>query len=289
MAGPCSQRVAMDDRTSHLFAKRGMFVIGGPCVIESAEHAVQIGRAVAEAAGTAGVAAVFKASFDKANRTSRSSYRGLGLQRGLEVLRDVRRETGLPVLTDIHEPGQAAEVADVCDILQIPAFLCRQTDLLVAAGRAGRVVNIKKGQFMAPEDMQYAADKVASHGNRRILLTERGTSFGYRDLVVDFRSSAKMSALGYPVVLDVTHSLQQPGAAGGASGGQPEFIELLARAGAAAGFDALFLEVHEDPGRALSDGATALRLDLLPELLVRAAKIWRLVSSFDSRRGSAEL
>ena len=278
----------MDDRTTHLFAKRRLFVIGGPCVIESAEHALQIGHALAEAANSAGLDAVFKASFDKANRTSQSSYRGLGLQQGLEALRDVRKETGLPVLTDIHEPAQAAAVAEVCDILQIPAFLCRQTDLLVAAGRTGRVVNIKKGQFMAPEDMQYAADKVASCGNRRILLTERGTSFGYRDLVVDFRASAKMSALGYPVVLDVTHSLQQPGAAGGTSGGQPQFIELLARAGAAAGFDGLFLEVHEDPGRALSDGATALQLDLLPELLARVAKIWRLVSSFDSRRGSAE-
>jgi len=158
---------------------------------------------------------------------------------------------------------------------------------VAAAGLTGRGVNIKEGQFMAPEDMRYAADKVAACGNRRILLTARGTSFGYRDLVVDFRASAKMGALGYPVVLDVTHSLQQPGAAGGASGGQPQFIELLARAGAAAGFDGLFLEVHEEPGRALSDGATALRLDLLPELLVRVAEIWRLVSGFDSRRGSA--
>ena len=279
----------MDDRTTHLFDKRGLFVIGGPCVIESAGHALHIGHALAEAAKSAGVGAVFKASFDKANRTSQSSYRGLGLQQGLEALRDVRKETGLPVLTDIHEPAQAPAVAEACDILQIPAFLCRKTDLLVAAGRTGRVVNIKKGQFMAPEDMQYAADKVASCGNRRILLTERGTSFGYRDLVVDFRASAKMGALGHPVVLDVTHSLQQPGAAGGASGGQPQFIELLARAGAAAGFDGLFLEVHKEPGRALSDGATALRLDLLPGLLARVAQIWRLVSGFDSPRGSAEI
>lgn len=278
----------MDDRTTRLFAKGGLFVISGPCVIESAEHALQIAHAVAEAARSAGVAAVFKASFDKANRTSGSSYRGLGIERGLEVLGKVRRETGLPVLTDIHEPGQAEPVAAVCDILQIPAFLCRQTDLLLAAGRTGRVVNIKKGQFLAPEDMQYAAEKVASAGNRQIFLTERGTSFGYRDLVVDFRALAKMGALGYPVVLDVTHSLQQPGAAGGASGGQPQFIELLAKAGTAAGCDGLFFEVHEEPGRALSDGANALRLDLLPEMLLRLAEISRLVASFDSPSTSAE-
>lgn len=279
----------MDERTTQLFAKGELFVISGPCVIESAEHALQIAHAVAEAGRSAGVAAVFKASFDKANRTSGSSFRGLGMEQGLEVLGRVRRETGLAVLTDIHEPGQAEPVAAVCDILQIPAFLCRQTDLLLAAGRTGRVVNIKKGQFLAPEDMQYAAEKVASSGNRRIILTERGTSFGYRDLVVDFRALAKMGALGHPVVLDVTHSLQQPGAAGGASGGQPQFIELLAKAGTAAGCDGLFLEVHEQPSRALSDGANALRLDMLPELLARLAEISRLVASFDSPGDSAEI
>jgi 2-dehydro-3-deoxyphosphooctonate aldolase (KDO 8-P synthase) len=279
----------MDDRTTHLFAKGELFVISGPCVIESASHALQIAHAVSEAGRSAGVAAVFKASFDKANRTSGSSYRGLGMDQGLDVLEKVRRETGLPVLTDIHEPGQAEPVAAVCDILQIPAFLCRQTDLLLAAGRTGRVVNIKKGQFLAPEDMQYAAEKVASSGNRRIILTERGTSFGYRDLVVDFRALAKMGALGHPVVLDVTHSLQQPGAAGGASGGQPQFIELLAKAGTAAGCNGLFFEVHEQPSRALSDGANALRLDLLPELLVRLAEISRLVASFDSPSASTEI
>ena len=278
----------MDDRTTQLFAREALFVISGPCVIESAEHALQIGHAVAAAACSAGLPAVFKASFDKANRTSGSSYRGLGMQRGLEILGEVRRETGLAVLTDVHEPGQAEQVAGVCDILQIPAFLCRQTDLLLAAGRTGRVVNIKKGQFLAPDDMRYAADKVASAGNRQILLTERGTSFGYRDLVVDFRALAKMRALGYPVVLDVTHSLQQPGAAGGTSGGQPQFIELLARAGVAAGIDGLFFEVHDEPGRALSDGANALRLNLLPELLARVAEISRLVASFESGRLSAE-
>ena len=275
----------MDDRTASLFAKRGLFVISGPCVIESAEHALKIGRAVAAAARSAGLPAAFKASFDKANRTSGSSYRGLGMQQGLDALRDVRDKTGLPVLTDIHEPCQAGPAAEVCDILQIPAFLCRQTDLLTAAGRTGRAVNIKKGQFLAPEDMRHAAAKVAAAGGGRVLLTERGTSFGYHDLVVDFRALGKMRALGCPVVLDVTHSLQQPGAAGGSSGGQPQFIELLAKAGAAAGCDGLFFEVHEEPGRALSDGANALHLDLLPDLLAKVAQISHLVAGFDSPGG----
>ncbi len=225
----------------------------------------------------------FKASFDKANRTSMDSYRGPGLERGLEILGEVRRVTGLPVLTDIHHASQAEPVAAVCDILQIPAFLCRQTDLLAAAGSTGRVVNIKKGQFLAPDDMRHAADKVVSTGNDRILITERGTSFGYHNLVVDFRGLASMRKLGYPVVLDVTHSLQLPGAAGGASGGEPEYISTLARAGAASGVDGLFLEVHDHPLKALSDGATALQLDRLDPLLVEVASIHRLVASFDDR------
>ena len=237
-------------------------------MIESEDHAVSIARAVAEAARQAGIAAVFKASFDKANRTSVNSYRGPGLDEGLRILGTVKRESGLPVLTDVHEPRQIGAAAEVCDVLQIPAFLCRQTDLLVEAGRSGRAVNIKKGQFLAPSDMRYAAEKVASTGNENILLTERGTSFGYQDLVVDFRGLAMMREMGYPVVLDVTHSLQLPGAGkGGSSGGQPAYIEPLARAAVAAGIDAVFFEVHEDPSRALSDGANALRLDLLPGLL----------------------
>ena len=237
---------------------------------------------MAAAAQRAELSVVFKASFDKANRTSVVSYRGPGMECGLETLGAVRRETGLPVLTDIHQPDQAEVVAEVCDVLQIPAFLCRQTDLLVAAGRTGRVVNIKKGQFLAPDDMRHAADKVASSGNDKILLTERGTSFGYRNLVVDFRGVARMRELGYPVVLDVTHSLQLPGAAGGSSGGLPEYIAPLARAGAACGVDGLFFEVHEEPSRALSDGANALRLDLLPDLLTQVATIRRLVGSWDT-------
>ena len=250
-----------------------LVLIAGPCVIESSEHALAVARAVREAAGAAGMPAIFKASFDKANRTSGGSYRGPGLAEGLAILSEVKKATGLPVLTDIHEPGQAAAVAEVCDVLQIPAFLCRQTDLLTEAGRTGRVVNIKKGQFLAPWDMRFAADKVASTGNDRILLTERGVSFGYQNLVVDFRSLPIMRGLGYPVVLDVTHSLQLPGAAKGASGGQPEFIEPLAKAGVAAGADAIFFEVHDAPERALSDGANALKLDLFPGLLLKLARI----------------
>jgi 2-dehydro-3-deoxyphosphooctonate aldolase (KDO 8-P synthase) len=255
-------------------------LIAGPCVIESPEHALTMARAVQRAAGEAGLPAIFKASFDKANRTSVNSYRGPGLAEGLAVLKDVARETGLPVLTDIHEVGQVEAAAEVCDVLQIPAFLCRQTDLLVEAGRSGRVVNVKKGQFLAPWDMRFVAEKIASAGNNRILLTERGTSFGYQNLVVDFRSLPLMRELGYPVVLDVTHALQLPGAQGGASGGQPEFIETLARAGVAAGADALFFEVHDNPENAKSDGANALRLELLAGTLKRLSELSRLVRSW---------
>ena len=263
----------------------GLFVIAGPCVIESAGHALKVGRAVAAAAAAAGLPAVFKASFDKANRTRADAFRGPGIEEGLRILAEVKGETGLPVLTDVHETHQVEAVAEVCDIVQIPAFLCRQTDLLAAAGASGRIVNIKKGQFLAPEDMRYAADKAASTGNRKIVLTERGSSFGYRDLVVDFRGLATMRGLGFPTVLDVTHSLQLPGARGGASGGRPEFIEPLARAGAAAGADGLFFEVHDAPERAKSDGANALRLELLPALLQRLAALRRLTAGWDAAAG----
>ena len=248
---------------------RGLFAICGPCVIESEDHALRTALAVREASEAAGAPVLFKASYDKANRTSVGSYRGPGLEAGLEILARVRREADLPILTDVHEAAQVGAASQVCDVLQIPAFLCRQTDLLLAAGRSGCAVNVKKGQFLAPGDMRYPAEKIASTGNERILLTERGTSFGYHNLVVDFRGLKIMSALGYPVVLDVTHSLQLPSAAGGASGGQPEFIETLARAGVAAGVDGVFFEVHEEPSQALSDGANALRLDALPPLLQR--------------------
>ena len=275
----------MDDRVTDLFSGAVPFAICGPCVIESRVHALRTARAVLRAGQAAGLPIVFKASFDKANRTSLTSYRGPGSTAGLEVLADVRRETGLPVLTDIHQPDQAELAAQACDILQIPAFLCRQTDLLLAAGKTGRAVNVKKGQFLAPGDMRHVVDKVASTGNERILITERGTSFGYRNLVVDIRGVAEMLEFGRPVVLDVTHSLQLPGAAGGASGGQPEYIEPLARAGASVGVSGVFFEVHEDPSKALSDGANALRLDLLAETLARFAAIRRLVDSWQPSAG----
>ena len=283
--GAGHQDMPMDDRVEGLFSSAAPFAICGPCVIESHDHLLRTARAVALAGQAAGLAVVFKASFDKANRTSLTSYRGPGATAGLEVLADVRCETGLPVLTDIHQPDQAELAAQACDILQIPAFLCRQTDLLVAAGDTGRVVNIKKGQFLAPGDMRHAVDKVASTGNERILITERGSSFGYRNLVVDFRGVAEMLKLGRPVVLDVTHSLQLPGAAGGSSGGQPEYIEPLARAGASIGVSGVFLEVHEEPSKALSDGANALRLDLLPKMLARFVEIRRLVDSWQPATG----
>ena len=247
-------------------------LIAGPCVIESEQHVAYLSSAIAEIAARLGMPYVFKASFDKANRSSVTSYRGPGLTEGLRILQTVRAR-GIPVLTDIHEPGQAKPVAAGADILQIPAFLCRQTDILLAAGETGRTVNVKKGQFVAPQDIQLAADKVASTGNKNVILTERGSSFGYNNLVVDMRGLAIMRGFGYPVVFDATHSVQLPGAAGTGSGGQPEFIEPLASAAVAVGVDAVFLEVHEDPSRALSDGTNALRLDKLEPLLKKLLRI----------------
>jgi 2-dehydro-3-deoxyphosphooctonate aldolase (KDO 8-P synthase) len=244
-------------------AGKPLGLIAGPCVIESEEHVHLLAREIRAIAGDF----IFKASFDKANRSSVNSYRGPGLKEGLRILAGLRRE-GYQVLTDIHEPGQAEPAAEAVDVLQIPAFLCRQTDLLVAAGQTGKVVNIKKGQFVAPADLQHAAEKVASTGNTKIVLTERGSSFGYNNLVVDMRGLVIMRKLGWPVVFDATHSVQLPGAAGKSSGGQPEFIEPLARAAVATGaVDGIFVEVHEEPSRALSDGANALRLDKLAALL----------------------
>ena len=247
--------------------------LAGPCVIESEAHAVRMAQALASLCRQRGVPYVFKASFDKANRSSVTSFRGPGLQEGLRILEAVKRAAGVPVLSDIHEPAQAEAAARVIDILQIPAFLCRQTDLLVAAGRTGKTVNIKKGQFLAPWDIRHAADKVASTGNDRILLTERGSSFGYRNLVVDFRSLAIMRGLGWPVVMDATHAVQLPGGEGDRSGGEAEFIPFLARAAAATGIDALFCEVHDDPASAKSDGPNALRLDLAGRLLDQVRRI----------------
>jgi 2-dehydro-3-deoxyphosphooctonate aldolase (KDO 8-P synthase) len=254
-----------------------LFLIAGPCVIESEAHALMMAEHLAEMAAHANVPLVFKASYDKANRSSEQSYRGPGLAEGLRILQKIKERFGLPILTDIHDASQAIPVADVADVLQIPAFLSRQTDLLVAAGKTGRVVNLKKGQFLSPWEMANAVEKVAMTGNDKIFLTERGASFGYQNLVVDMRSFPIMRKTACPVVFDVTHSVQLPGAAGKSSGGQPEFIEPLARAGVAVGVDGVFLEVHDNPAKALSDGTNALPLAELPALLGKLKQIAALV------------
>jgi 2-dehydro-3-deoxyphosphooctonate aldolase (KDO 8-P synthase) len=245
----------------------------GPCVIESASHALETAAAIREIASRCGVSVIFKASYDKANRTSLSSFRGPGLDEGLRILADVRSRTGLPLLTDIHEPAHAARAAEVVDVLQIPAFLSRQTDVLVAAARTGRVVNVKKGQFLAPKDMKHVIAKITGAGNESVLVTERGVSFGYNDLVVDMRALPMLRELGYPVVFDVTHSLQLPGAGDGVTAGLAQYIEPLASAGVAAGVDAVFMEVHADPSKAKSDAANALRLDLVEPLIMKLKRI----------------
>jgi 2-dehydro-3-deoxyphosphooctonate aldolase (KDO 8-P synthase) len=252
---------------------RPLAFILGPCVIEGSAHALDLAVEIGRIAAACAVAVVFKASFDKANRTSLSSFRGPGLESGLRTLADIKSRTGLPILTDIHDVAQAAPAAEVADIIQIPAFLSRQTDILVAAARTGRVVNVKKGQFLAPRDMRHVVAKIAAAGNDDILVTERGVSFGYNNLVVDVRAFPMLRELGYPVVFDVTHSLQLPGAGDGVTAGQAEYIEPLASAGVAAGVDAIFMEVHEEPSRARSDAANALRLDRLEPLIRRLTRI----------------
>jgi 2-dehydro-3-deoxyphosphooctonate aldolase (KDO 8-P synthase) len=259
-----------------------LFLIAGPCVIESEAHAMMMAEKLGAIAGDLGVPYIFKASYDKANRSSVSSYRGPGLKDGLKILLKIKKRTGLPVLTDVHNASQVSAAADVCDILQIPAFLSRQTDLLVAAGKSGRVVNIKKGQFLSPQEMGNAAEKVASTGNEKIILTERGNSFGYQNLVVDMRSFPIMRKFGYPVAFDVTHSVQLPGGEGKSSGGQPEFIEPLARAGVAAGVDGIFLEVHDNPSKALSDGSNALPLAQFRPLLEKIVSLAAVVRKWDA-------
>jgi 2-dehydro-3-deoxyphosphooctonate aldolase (KDO 8-P synthase) len=260
----------------------GAFTVGGgqplafilgPCVIESDAHALKLALAIKDMAGRCSAPVVYKASFDKANRTSGASFRGPGLDTGLRVLADIKARTGMPVLTDIHEPAQAAPAAAVADVIQIPAFLSRQTDLIAAAARTGAAINIKKGQFLAPQDVRHVIEKVTSTGNTRVLVTERGVSFGYNNLVVDMRSFPMLRELGYPVVFDVTHSLQLPGAGDGVSSGLAEYIEPLACAGVGAGVDAIFMEVHEEPARAKSDAANALRLDYLEPLVRKLQRI----------------
>jgi len=252
-------------------------VIAGPCVIESRESALRHAAALKERADRVGVPYIFKASYDKANRSSVDSFRGLGLDKGLAILAEVKAKIGVPVLTDVHETAQVAAVKDVADILQIPAFLCRQTDFVAAVARSGRVVNVKKGQFLAPWDMRNVIDKILSTGNQQIIVTERGASFGYNNLVSDMRSLVVMREMGYPVVFDATHSLQLPGGLGNASGGERKYIPALARAGVATGIDALFMEVHENPDQALSDGPNSLALENFEALLRKVKEIDALV------------
>ena len=260
-----------------LGAGNSLFLIAGPCVIESERHARTIAESAARIAADAGVPYIFKASYDKANRSSVNSFRGPGLTEGLRILGRIKADLNLPILSDIHEPSHAAPAAEVADVLQIPAFLARQTDLLVAAGKTGRVINIKKPQFVSPADMKNVVEKIESTGNKQIMLTERGSSFGYQNLVVDFRGIPQMKKFGYPVVFDATHSVQLPGGQGHASSGQPEFIEPLARAAVAAGTDGIFIETHDNPAKALSDGANALPLNQLAELLSRLKQLSALV------------
>ncbi|HLX60019.1 MAG TPA: 3-deoxy-8-phosphooctulonate synthase [Planctomycetota bacterium] len=241
-------------------------LIAGPCAIEAEEACLDQARLVKDAATLAGIGVIFKASFDKANRTSGSSYRGPGMKEGLQILARIKREFHLPILTDVHEPAQCDIVAEVADVLQIPALLCRQTDLIQAAGKTGKAVNVKKGQFMAPGDMRNVVEKIRATDNEDILLTERGTSFGYHYLISDMRALPSMRMLGYPVVFDATHSVQTPGAMGNKSGGERQFVAPLARAAVAAGIDCIFIEVHPDPEKALSDGPTMLRVEDLPAL-----------------------
>jgi 2-dehydro-3-deoxyphosphooctonate aldolase (KDO 8-P synthase) len=264
---------------------RPLVLIAGPCVIESESHASELAGRLAEIARRARVPLVFKASYDKANRTSGRSFRGPGLDEGLRVLAGIKARHAVPILTDIHEPAQAQPAADVADILQIPAFLSRQTDLLVAAAKTGRIVNIKKAQFQAPDDMKHAIAKVVEAGNPHVLITERGTTFGYHNLVVDMRALPMLRGLGVPVVFDVTHSLQLPGGGDGVTAGLAEFIEPLASAGVAAGVDAVFLEVHEEPARAKSDAQNALRLDQLEALLHRLTAIDAIVKQAAKNAG----
>ncbi len=258
---------------------RALTLICGPCQLESQDHAQMIAGRIQEICKAAGAQLIFKASYDKANRTSLTGKRGVGMAAGLAILQSIRKVFAVPVLTDVHEPGHCAEVAAVVDVLQIPAFLCRQTDLLLAAGATGAAINIKKGQFLAPWDMANVADKVASTGNFRILLTERGTTFGYNTLVADMRALPTMMQTGYPVIMDATHSVQQPGGLGGASGGQRQFAPVMARAALSLGIAGVFIETHENPDKAPSDGPNMIPLDQMPRLIDTLMAIDRLAKA----------
>ena len=252
---------------------RGLFLIAGPCVIESRDHVFFMASELKKITAAHNIPFVFKASYDKANRTSIKSFRGVGIKEGLKILADVREQLRIPVLSDVHDPSHCKPAGEVLDVLQIPAFLSRQTDLILAAAETGKIVNVKKGQFLAPWEMKNVVEKMREAGNERLLLTERGATFGYNNLVVDFRSFPIMQSFGCPVVFDVTHSLQLPGGQGQSSGGQPQYIPHFARAGVAAGVDGLFMEVHDNPAKALSDGPNALNLSLLPDLLEQLVEI----------------
>jgi 2-dehydro-3-deoxyphosphooctonate aldolase (KDO 8-P synthase) len=265
-----------------LGGKNPLVLIAGPCVVESRELILKTARAIDLLSRKYKIPCIFKSSYKKANRSSKVAFSTIGVEKALKILAEVRTEFGMPVLTDIHTAEEAELAAEFADVIQIPAFLCRQTDLLIAAGDTGKTVNIKKGQFLAPEDMKHAADKVASTGNRKIILTERGTTFGYHNLVVDIKSFPIMRSLGYPVVLDATHSVQLPGGEKDRSGGQPEFIFPIARAGVAAGCDAVFIETHPNPEKALSDAASQLKLSLLESLIIQLQAIDNIVRPLDS-------
>jgi 2-dehydro-3-deoxyphosphooctonate aldolase (KDO 8-P synthase) len=256
-----------------------LLVIAGPCQLESSAHALMIASAMAAACAAVGAGFIFKGSFDKANRTSLSGVRGLGIAAGLQVMADVKSKIGCPVLTDVHLPDQCARVAEVVDVLQIPAFLCRQTDLLLAAGETGAAINVKKGQFLSPWEMPNVLEKVASTGNKRVMACERGTSFGYNTLVADMRALPQMAATGHPVIMDATHSVQQPGGKGGSSGGQREFAPLMARCAVSTGIAGVFIETHEEPDRAPSDGPNMIPLDQMPKLLESLMAFDRLAKS----------
>jgi 2-dehydro-3-deoxyphosphooctonate aldolase (KDO 8-P synthase) len=256
--------------------KDGLFFILGPCVIEGESFTLEVAHQIKEITDELQVPFIFKASFDKANRTSIDSFRGPGLKEGLRILRRVKEELRVPVLSDIHEPWQAEHAAEVLSVIQVPAFLCRQTDMLVAAGKTGLPVNVKKGQFVAPEDMSLVVEKIKSTGNSKILLTERGTFFGYRNLVVDFRNIPIMKKTGFPVIMDVTHSVQRPSASSGVSGGDPEFIPVIASAGVVSGADGIFMEVHPQPEKALSDGTNSLNIKNLKTLLIKLKKLYNI-------------
>jgi 2-dehydro-3-deoxyphosphooctonate aldolase (KDO 8-P synthase) len=256
-----------------------LFLIAGPCVIENDRHPGQVAARLKEITSRLGIPFIFKASYDKANRSSLGSFRGPGLEKGLDILAEVKARHGVPILTDVHEPSQVERAAQVADVLQIPAFLCRQTDLVQECARSGRVVNVKKGQFMAPWDMKGVMDKAAATGNHKLLVTERGFSFGYNNLVVDMRSFPALRSFGYPVVFDVTHSVQRPGGLGDRSGGERHYVDTLAPAGVAAGVDGLFMEVHENPERALSDGPNSYRLSRIERLLTRLLRVRRAAAS----------